>query len=205
MALLQFFGGYDDIEINNLSSSGIGFYGNSFGNSVAVGSYQDTTFITNSLGTSQGPQINNIKYINAMSGTINSATSGIQIRCIPNYLATCNIRFTHTSPVVVQNWKLRIYDSSNINNNPSGVTQRVAQVIHPNLTQEMSGSGDITWTIVNGSSVIMDLDCSPGMSGLYTAGVNSQDLRHDQYVLLSASPDSIGSKVYSLYTSLEYL
>lgn len=205
MAAINFYGGYTDISINNLSNSGIGFYGGSFGASVPVGTYQSTTFITDSNGTSQGAQLNNIQYVNSMSGIINSATSGVQLRCIPNYLATLNIRFTHSSAVKVQNWKVRAYDRSNINNNPSGVTQKIAQVIHPDITQVMNGSGDVSWTTVYGSGSILSLAASPGMSGLYVNGTNTTDLRHDQYVVMSASPDSIGSKYYALYTSLEYL
>lgn len=192
----------------NLNGSGLGFYGNGFGVSVNVGSYQDTTFITNSNGTSQGAQVNNIKYMNTASGIINSASSGVWLNQIPNNLSTLNIRFTHSSNVKVQNTKVYIYDRSNINNDPSGVTQKAAEVIHPDLVQNGNGSGDTTWQTVHGSAIILSLAPSPGPSGIY-AGNGSNSLLstnwHDWYVALSASPDSIGSKLYALYCTTEYL
>ena len=51
MATINFYSG--NLHVNNLSGSGLGFYGGGFGYSVQVGAYQDTTFITNGTGTSQ--------------------------------------------------------------------------------------------------------------------------------------------------------
>jgi len=52
----------------------------------------------------------------------------------------------------------------------------------------------------------MTLSSSPGTSGLRPSGANTLDARHDWYVAISASPDSIGSKtLYGLYISLEFL
>lgn len=207
MAEINFFA--DSFGITNLAGSGLGFYGAGFGQSVNVGEWQDSTFITNGNGTAQGPQVNNLKWLNSMSGQINGASSGVLLTQIPNYLATLNIRFTHTSAVQVQNVKLRIYDRSNINNPASGVTTKVAELIHPDIIQNNNGSGDVTWNTPAGSALIMDLAPSPGYSGLYAGnGSNSTrtDTRHDHYVAISASPDSIGSKnLYGLYCSLEYL
>lgn len=207
MAEINFYA--DSFGITNLNGSGLGFYGAGFGQSVNVGEWQDTTFITNGNGTSQGPQVNNAKYVNTMSGIVNGASSGVLLTQIPNYLATLNIRFTHNVSVQVQNVKLRIYDRSNINNPASGVTTKVAELIHPDIIQNNNGSGDTTWLTPQGSALIMDLAPSPGYSGLYAGnGSNSTraDTRHDHYIAISASPDSIGSKnLYGLYVSLEYL
>lgn len=207
MASIDFYA--DSFGVQNLSGSGLGFYGGSFGASVNVGEYQGTTFITNGNGTSQGPQVNNIKFLNSMSGIIGSATSGVLLTQIPNYLATLNIRFTHDTAVQVQNVKLRIYDRSNINNPASGVTTKVAELIHLGETQVNNGSGDTTWHTPNGSSVIVDFAPSPGLSGTLAGnGSNSTAsvTRHDWYAAISASPDSVGSKtLYGLYFQLEYL
>lgn len=205
MAAVNFFAG-ENFAIENLSGSGLGFYGAGFGYSVDVGSWQDTTFITNGAGTTQGPQVDNVKYMNIGSGIVNGASSGIPLTAIPNYLATLNIRFTHNSAVKTQNAKLRIYDRSQINNAASGVTTKVAELIHPGLTQTNDGSGDTTWNTPAGSAVIMDLVAAPGMSGLRPNGPSTTADRHDWYVAISASPDSIGSKTqYGLYIELEYL
>ncbi len=205
MATISFYSG-ETFSIDNLSGSGLGFYGGGFGQSVEVGSYQDTTFITNGAGTSQGPQVDNIKWLNTASGIINGASSGVPLTSIPNYLASLNVRFTHTSAVRTQNVKLRIYDRSNINNQASGVTCKVAELIHPDLVQNNNGSGSTTWQTPTGSSVIMSLVASPGMSGLRPNGASTSADQHDWYLAISASPDSIGSKTqFAAYVELEYL
>lgn len=198
----------DEFHVTNLTGSGLGFYGAGFGQSVNVGEYQDTTFITNSNGTVEGAQVNNVKYLNTMSGIIGSAESGVLLTQIPNYLATLNIRFTNDSPVKVQNCKLRIYDRSNINNDPSGVLCRVAELIHPDITQNNNGSGSTEWSNVHGSGSILTVSPSPGMSGLFAGDGTSSvytDLRHDWFISLSQSPNTVGSKTSALYFSCEYL
>jgi hypothetical protein len=204
MAQIDFFA-----DTFNLNGSGLGFYGAGFGQSVDVGDYQDTTFITNANGTAQGEQVNNITYLNTLSGVVNSASSGILLTQIPNYLSTLNVRFTHSSAVKAQNVKCRIYDRYNINKNPSGLICQVAELIHPSTIQGNTGSGDAAWVNTYGSGIIQDLAASPGISGEYAGnGSNStrSDTRHDWYLALSESPSSIGSKLFNgLYISLEYL
>jgi hypothetical protein len=207
MAEIKFYA--DTFGITNLNGSGLGFYGSSFGASVNVGEYQTTTYITNGAGTSQGPQVNNNKYLNSMSGYLNSQTSGTLLTSWPNYLATLRINFTHSTAVQVQNAIFRIYDRSDINKAASGVTTKVAELIHPDIIQNNNGSGDTTWYTPWGSGITVPLANSPGYSGIYAGnGSNSTrpDTQHDHYVAISASPDSIGSKVmYAGYVSLEYL
>lgn len=205
MATIRFYAG-ENFAINDLAGSGLGFYGGGFGFSVEVGEWQDTTFITNGNGTSQGPQVDNVKYLNTASGILNGAGSGVALTAMPNYLATLRVNFNHSSSVRTQNAKLRIYDRSSINNPASGVTTKVAELIHPDTVQNNNGSGDTTWNTPAGSAVIMDLVASPGTSGLRPNGASTQDVDHDWYVAISASPDSIGAKtLYGLYVELEYL
>jgi len=207
MADISFFA--DDFGVQNLNGSGLGFYGAGFGSSVEVGEYQETTFITNSNGTAQGPQVNNITWTHASSGEINGAGVSKALTAIPNYLATLNIRFTHSTAVKTQNAKLRIYDRSSINNPASGVTCKVAELIHPDTVQNNNGSGDSSWVTPQGSSVIMSFADSPGTSGQYAGngtGSVHDSVRHDFYAAISASPDSIGSKTaFGLLFQLEYL
>lgn len=198
-----------DFNINT-GPSGLGFFGNGgFGASVAVGSWQGHTFVTDGNGTVQGPEANNVQYLNAGSGILGQAGTGIGLQAIPNYQATLNIRFTHGSAVKTQNVELRIYDRVNINLGASGVTTKVAEIIHPGITQVANGSGDSQWLTPAGSSVVCQLAPSPGMSGIFAGnGSNStySNTRHDNYVAISASPDSIGAKTaFGLYVSLEYL
>lgn len=204
MSTWLFFAGETN-NISNLSGSGIGFFGSAFGSSVNVGEYQTTTWVTNSAGTSQGIQTDNVKWTHPSSGSINGAAS-VGLTSIPNYLATLNIRFNHTSAIKTQNVKLRIYDRSNINNDPSGVTCQVAEIAHVDTAQTANGSGSSTWNNVHGSAVILTLTASPGHSGYRPNGASTTDANHDWYVALSASPDSIGSKTnFGLYCECEFL
>ncbi len=208
-ALISFFA--DSFGVTNLNGSGLGFYGAGFGQSVNVSEYQTTTFITDSAGTSQGPQVNNVKYMTGFggkSGLIGSATSGVLLTQIPNYLATLNVRFTYDSAVKTQNVKMRIYDRVSIDNEPSGVVSQVAELIHLDTVQNNNGSGDTVWQAVAGSGVILSLAPSPGMSGIFAGnGSNStySENRHDWFVAISQSPSTIGSKLSAAYISLEYL
>ena len=62
MATISFFAG--DASLENIISSGIGFYGSSgFGSSVAVGQYQDDTFITDSQGATNGSKAKKYKVL----------------------------------------------------------------------------------------------------------------------------------------------
>lgn len=194
--------------IQDLAGSGLGFYGDSgFNASVKVGAWQGHTFITNAAGTTQGPEAANVKYLNAGSGILGQASSGVALTCCPNYQATLNVRATNDTPVQVVNGTLYIYDRNNINNPPSGVTCAVAQIIHPDNTQGNSGSGDHTWWFPQGSAITVPMAPSPGISGLYAGnGSNSTwtDKEHDWYFAISASPNTIGAKPFGLYVDVEY-
>ena len=191
-------------HITNLGGSGLGFYGASFGQSVQVGQYQDTSFITNSNGTLQGPQANNNKWVHPASASINGAAA-VNLLAVPNYLATLNIRFTNDTAVRTQNARLYLFDRTSINNNPSGVTTKVAEIIHPDTVQNVNGSGSSVWETPMGSSY-MGLVSSPGVSGQRPNGANTTSTRHDYYLAMSASPDSVGSKeLYGLFFEVEYL
>lgn len=195
-------------QVQNMGGSGLGFFGAGWAQSINVGAYQDTTFMTDGAGSIQGPQVANNKWTAHASGAINGAAS-VELTKIPNYLATVNIRFTNDTAVKVQNNRLRIYDRSDITKAPSGVTTKVYEVIHPDTTQNNNGSGISTWWTQPGLGtasgfVLMD---SPGISGHYNNRTSTRpDTVHDFYCAISASPDSVGSKSqYSLYFSTEFL
>lgn len=208
-----------------LGGSGLAFFGSAgFGSSVEVGKYQGTSYVSDGTGAVKGAQAQNVKFLNAGSGVLGSAQSGIGLRAIPNYQATLNIRFTHSSQVKVQNCELRIYDRTNIKRAASGVTTKAAEIIHPDPVQKTftsaggsssalhkAGSGDRTWTTPAGSGVVLSFSQSPGVSGLAAGdGVTilsyKESKRHDWYAALSASPDSIGNKTqYGMFFSLEYI
>jgi hypothetical protein len=210
--------------INHAAGSGLGFYGNGYGISVPVGQYQSTTWVTNSNGTANDSfQLHNSKYM-SISGVSINGSNAIVNSGIPNYLAPLNIRFTHDTAVRTQNCRLRIFDRNNINTQASGVTTQVYEVRHPSSNQATRGlahrgAANHSWFEFEEPDVMPDLTftASPGTSGLNTTagdtgldatifdGADHQSTRHDWYCALSSTPHSIGSKLYGLYFTLEYL
>jgi hypothetical protein len=214
----------DPTLIDHTSASGLGFFGGGFGISVPVGQYQDSTYVTNSNGTSSGIIVNNTKY-SSVSGLSFNAGTETGNSGVPNFYAPLNIRFTHTEAVRVQNCKLRIFDRQDISKQASGVTTQVFEVRHPHpIAAHNSQSGALThrgnddfgWYEFDPLETMTDLTFtpSPGHSGLNTtaaetlpsgladgsinwltnAGTAHDSVRHDWYVALTAKPDSIGSK-----------
>jgi len=198
----------------NIGSSGMGFYGSGvFGTSVAVGYYQDKTYITNSDGSAEGPECCNIKYVIGAAASGQISGTNYALTDIPNTYAPLNICFTNTESCQVRNVNLYIYDRVNPANAPSGVQTQIAEIINPTGTLAVgdnNGSGDAAWVLL-GTADPNDphlLSQSPG-SGGYAAGSGdstTSDTQHDWFIALSASPTTIGSKTaYGLYISLEYL
>jgi hypothetical protein len=205
MASFGFYAG-EDFALHDATGSGLGFFGDGFGVSLGIGQYNSRTFITNSAGSSEGPEVDNIKYTASNSGIIGQAGSSVLLTQIPNYKATLNARFEHASAVKVTNTEFRIFDRNNINNPASGLTCRVAEIIHPDTSQTNNGSGDATWSTLGGSGTVLDLVDSPGVSGLSPSGANTTSTRHDWYLAISVSPDTVGAKTnFGAYIATEYL
>jgi hypothetical protein len=202
--VVKFYAG--NTSLVDVESSGFGFYGSSgFGASVQVGAYNGKTFVTNGAGTALGPECWNIARTHANSGSI-AGGSSLVLTAIPNYQATFNIRATFDVPVTIPNAQLRVYDRVNTNNGPSGVTCYAAELRHTGNTQTNNGSGSTSWQLMAGSGNLLNLISSPGESGFRPSGANTSDDRHDFYVAMSCSPDSVGSKTqFGMYFSMEYL
>lgn len=194
---------------SDITGSGLGFYGSSgFGTSVQVGQYQDTTFITNGAGSVNAGTALNAKFIDASGASINGG-GRVDLDTLPIGSGTLNVRFTFDSAVKTQNCELRIYDRTDEDNDPSGVTCKVAQICQGGSGVSSSGTLEAAhggFEELAGSGTVMVLLASPGESGLTPSGVDTEDDRHDWYAALSASPDSIGSKTaFGLWVELEYL
>lgn len=191
-----------------ISGSGLGFYGTNFGAAVAVGSWNDRTYITDPNGVVLGSECQNIKYLHPNSGILGQISSGINLLYIPNYQATLEIKFTNSTAVQVENAEVGIYDRYSTANPASGVLCKVFEIIHPSILQSEAGSGDSSWLTPEGTSVTVPLANSPGVSGLYAGSGNStySSIEHSWYIGISASPNSVGSKTnFGLYFSCEYL
>ena len=199
-------------------TSGIGFYGASFGASVQVDAYQASTFITNGAGSNEDAQLNNLRPIedNALAspssgvvfnGTTEATMSGLLQ--VPNSSGTLNIRFSHGTQVQTQAAVAYITDRVNVDpfDAASGITCQVAELIHPSgAPGDQVGSGDANWITASGSTVPVPLQSGAGSGGLATDGILTSGLRHDWFLALAASPKTIGSKeLFGLFVELEYL
>lgn len=202
--------------INTLAGSGIGGYGaGGFGTSVAVNSYADTMYTTNSGGTSQGDQLWVSKYASSTGVYVPGGTGIININNLPNYQCPLLIKVTSDGdPIRVQNAYFRVYDRSNVNNGASGVTTKVYEARHTSTNQGVAGSGNASWSTPVGSAVTLQLSNSPGISGLTASGGNlatpgsalPSATSHWYYLAISMTPDSIGPKTqYAGFFSCEYL
>ena len=153
-----------------------------------------------------GPEVDNIKYVSSTGAILGQSGTALLLTQIPNYLATLNCRFQHSTGVRTMNAEFRIYDRVNYNNPPSGVTCKIAQIIHPATTQTNVGSGSATWVLGSGSGSKLTLVDSPGISGLSPSGTSTIDTVHDWFIAISVSPDSVGAKSnFAAYLASEYL
>lgn len=197
MATVQFLRSSDGAS---LGLSGIGGFGSTFGQSINVGSYQDSTYETDSNGTSQGKTLSNVKWAHAQSGYVNGANL-LNLLSIPNTDSTLDIRFTHTSQVSLVNAKVWITDRNTTTGIPAGVTTKVAQIQHTGVSQVANGVGNASWSTLGGTGYL-SLSNSPGSGLLAVTGANAQ---HDWFIAISQSPDSIGSKLSTMRFQAEYL
>jgi hypothetical protein len=210
-ANISFLAGGYNLPINNLNNSGLGFFGASFGQSVAVGAYQGSTYITDGNGINQGPQVNNVQYTHPASGIVQTGTIVANVK-IPNYQSTLNVHFTNTTPVRTQNAQLFIYDRTSTSNAPSGVSCLVVPIIHPDTSQTITGSGSTNWETPAGTSYVNmsvysnQVLFSPGQSGYGVNGGATVDMTHDWYCNISPSPTTVGAKtLFGLFFQTEYL
>jgi hypothetical protein len=207
--------------------SGIGFYGPGYATSVPIDNHQDSTWLTNGDGTAlEQIQLNNNKYHNSTQVSINGAAP-INLSNLPNKMCPLEIRFEHDQAVRVQNAKLRIFDRNNISNYASGVIAYAYEARHPSLDQTKfnlthRGRVDNEWfefdSTEGGTVPDMPLTSSPGTNGLNGSfddnsslgatifeGADHESLSHSWFISLSVEPHSIGSKLFGLYFSTEYL
>lgn len=203
MATTVSFLGANGSTLVNLAGSGIGFFGsNGFGYAVQIGSYQDRMYITNANGTNQGPEISNFKYTHPNSGIYGQLGASYYLRQLPNSLCPLNIRIQSDSPIQTQNGRVYIYDRSNVNNGPSGVTCQIFECIRPFSGPTPTGSGSSSWVNAAGTGTFLSLSNSPGLSGI----VGGSATQHDYYLGISSSPNTIGSKTqFGLLFQIEYI
>lgn len=218
MPSLKFFGGFDTPEFQveiPTQGSGLGFYGpNGFGDPIMIGKDEllnifvgnnDLTFTTNRSGTLLGRHFDNNNFSDNGSGIVlvndGSGSLGlgdILLKNVPNKWATINIRAENPTPIPItianQVSRFRVYDGVAVGNPPINCIVRAFEIIHPSPSILVTGSGDIRWKEIGGTSTL-SLAPNPGSGGNYAGdggGGNRPDRRHDWYVGLSVAPTGIG-------------
>lgn len=151
-------------DLLTFSGSGLAFFGATSGSSVAIGSYQDSTYVANSDASVVSDVTNNVKYsadtypsgacvLNSTpASAFESGLTGVR-----SMYGTLGIEFGHTSAVNIQNCQLRIYDRNNVNYPASGVNTKCAELVNFNGSDfnnqgtnngensSAQGSGDLWW------------------------------------------------------------
>lgn len=195
--VVQWFGGAGSPEILPAASGGLntlGFFGASFGFSIRVGEYNQTSYRTNANGTSDGSQVPNLRFANTSGAFVGPSVVAEELLEVNNTEATLNIRLTTDNPIQTQNSSFRAFDRLNINNNPSGVTIRAAEIRKDQVS--VRGSGDTFWTAIAGSGSTLSLDDQ----------TTENFTEHNWYVGLTATPTSIGEKTdLGFYFETEFL
>ncbi len=155
-----------DASLDTISGSGLAFYGATAGSSVAVGEYQQTTYVANGDGSVFKDATNNIAFYTTASypsgrctldSVPGSAYPDTGLSGVRTMHSSIGIMFGHTAAVKVQNCQLRIYDRGNIQYPASGVNTKVAEIVNFNggtyatqgtndgLPSAAIGSGDLWW------------------------------------------------------------
>lgn len=211
MPTLELYAGEDTLVS---TSSGLGFFGdNGFGAPVVVGEYNGHTFVTNTSGSVQGFECNNNKYGGASEVIYAQESSGIDIRNLPNELATINLRFIHGEAVRCQGAKIWIFDGSfagsvaNKQRPAENLTFQLAEIRHRSRLQTVTSTySNASWTDVSASgSNYKSLVDSPGYRGVRQGGGEELSTQHDWYVALTCTPTQIGDKQFGMTFELEYL
>ena len=92
-------GDTDPTLIEHTANSGLGFFGDGFGVSVPVESYQSSTFVTNANGTSSGIKCGNTMYVSESGLKHNGNIVAGETSGTPNRYAPLNIRFLIASVI----------------------------------------------------------------------------------------------------------
>ena len=194
---IQWFGGDGTPEIQPAASGGLntaGFFGSAFGFSIRVGEFNNTTYRTNSNGTTNGGALPNNKFFNSSGTFVGPELIARELLTVDNDDATLQILLTTDSAIKTQNSSFRAFDRISINNDPSGVTIRASEVRKDQTG--VRGSGDISWSIIAGSGATLSL--ADQTTDDFTA--------HRWYVALTATPTSIGEKTnIGFYFETEFL
>lgn len=159
-----------------------------FDTNITVNEYNGSTHVESSVGAndSSGNTPKNSKFISQTGGTggdsqVDIGGGTVDLDTISTANSPLKINFSHGSAVAITNHILYGYaDGGATTDVPVGVDFRLAQ------------QADANWTQAEGSAAAL---------GVTDSGSNTS---HDFYFLLSASPTSVGAKVFTIRDELTY-
>lgn len=166
----------------------IQFAGATFDSAITVDEYNSSTHVESSVGAndSDGNTPNNNKFISQAGGGGGDSQAdwgdGTEdIDAILDAECALKINFADGSSVAVSGWVFYAYDGTTPATAPTDIDVRAAE------------SGDTNFTEAEGSG-------SP-----LTLADGSAATSHDRYIILSASPESVGEKTdFAFRTELTY-
>lgn len=168
------------------STDRIWWNGTNFGDNVVVGSYQDSTHISNSSDVHQCTtnHVNNTKWLadsGASSVSLNGAAAS-DVTALTTANAGLRFNFSDAASVATSNGKFYAYD---------GTTDATAMV---GVTFKALEAGvSSAWVTANGSGAAL------------TLADDAAATSHDYYIATSISPTSTGAKTGKVKISLTYV
>ncbi len=162
-----------------------------FGTAILVNSWNDTTHVESSVGAddSSGNDPHNSKFISQAGGTGGDSQVSINggatqdLDAVADANCPLKITFADPSSIAITDHIFYAYDGSTPATGPTGVNFKAAE------------QGDANWTDAEGSGAALALadSLTPATS-------------HDFFLLISASPSSIGEKTdFVLRDELTYM
>jgi hypothetical protein len=149
----------------------IQFGSGAFNSAITVNSYNDSTHVLNgddNTDKSSGNTPKNSKYLT--SSTVDLGSGSVAVNTATNSNAPLKINFSHGTSVATNLATFFSYDGTTTTSGPTDVNFYCAEI------------GDSSWTNAEGSASAMTLDD------------NTASTSHDFYLLISASPTSVGLK-----------
>jgi hypothetical protein len=172
------------IEATNI----IQFAAATFGSPITVNAYNNTTHVESSVGAndSSGNTPKNNKFISQTGGTggdsqVDVGAGTVDLDSVTTGNCALKINFSHATSVVTTGHIVYAYDGTTTTAVPTEVDCRIAE------------QGDANWTEAEGSAAGCTItDDTTGTS-------------HDYYILISASPTTVGAKTaFKIRSELTY-
>ena len=157
------------------------FAGATFGSAITVGQYNTSTHVESSVGAndSSGNTPKNSQYLTTSTVDIGSGSTSLSGVTTAN--CPLKINFSDAASVTTTGHVFYAYDGTTTTAVPTGVTFYAAE------------QGDTNWTNAEGSAAAV------------TVTDDSAATSHDYYLLISASPESVGAKTaFKLRSELTY-